>query len=327
MKVTIAIPSYNRNEILLRTVEHLIPQLTADCQLLVIDNCSPVPIADTLADLLSDQVRVVRNRTNIGANSNVMRCFELCETEWMWLLGDDDTPTPDAIEAIFRKLNAHSDCIYVNFLGGGYDGLETRAGDTVLKGQREFLDRVDSIANVFFISTGLYNIAEIGPNIQKGYLYAHTQPNFVPFFVSLGEDRTCCLADAQIVTYNKPDDAQQWSVMYYALGVMTMLELPLEPDIRIALGKRILGSVHWHEMFVLQLLLLANKERDYRGALFLYDQLRARIYYYETNPVRRLKVSVYRTMIRFPFVSYSVIKWVKRDKAQRHVLSDNLNRS
>lgn len=50
------------------------------------------------------QCRVVRKRANIGANANVLRCFELCETEWIWILGDDDHGLPGAVDKILAHL-------------------------------------------------------------------------------------------------------------------------------------------------------------------------------------------------------------------------------
>jgi GT2 family glycosyltransferase len=39
MDLTIAIPTYNRNELLLRHLAHLLPQLNERCRLLILDNC------------------------------------------------------------------------------------------------------------------------------------------------------------------------------------------------------------------------------------------------------------------------------------------------
>ena len=53
--ITIAIPTYNRNRTLKENLRLLLPQLTDRCRLLIIDNCSDTPVAETLADLLPDQ--------------------------------------------------------------------------------------------------------------------------------------------------------------------------------------------------------------------------------------------------------------------------------
>lgn len=107
MILTVAIPTYDRNAILRKHLALLMPQLTPDCELLIIDNCSPTPVIETIGDLLDSypevNARVERNRVNIGAGANLLRCIERCETEWIWVLSDDDLPKPDAIETILKN--------------------------------------------------------------------------------------------------------------------------------------------------------------------------------------------------------------------------------
>jgi abequosyltransferase len=82
--LTIAIPTYNRSEQIKATISLLLPQLTPECFLLIIDNHSDVPVSESLAALLAtlpqSQYSIVRNRVNIGGNANIVRCFELCDT-------------------------------------------------------------------------------------------------------------------------------------------------------------------------------------------------------------------------------------------------------
>jgi hypothetical protein len=46
--------------------------------------------------------QLVRNKFNIGANANILRCLELVRNPWVWILGDDDLPLPNAIETILE---------------------------------------------------------------------------------------------------------------------------------------------------------------------------------------------------------------------------------
>lgn len=87
MSLTIAVPTFNRPGPLVRTVAALLPQMDDGVRLLVLDNCSPVPAAEVLAPLLANwpraRVEVRRHPVNIGGNANVVRCFELCDTDWL----------------------------------------------------------------------------------------------------------------------------------------------------------------------------------------------------------------------------------------------------
>ena len=52
MKLTIAIPTYNRNEILKANLGKLLPQVTKECRVIIFDNCSDVPVKDSIQNLL-----------------------------------------------------------------------------------------------------------------------------------------------------------------------------------------------------------------------------------------------------------------------------------
>lgn len=329
--LTIAIPTYNRNAQLLAAVQDVLPQMNDQCRLLILDNCSPEPVQETLRPALEKfpaaRVEIRRNRVNIGANNNILRCFELCETPWLWVLGDDDTPAPDAIAIILEHLTLHPECLYFNFAAGGYGGFQGRPQKVFTRGLRDFVQKIELIANVFFISSGVHKASVSNENLRFAYAYAHTQPNFIPLLTSLGEDGVCCLSERQIVTYNPPaPNQQQWSLMYFGLGIMSLLELPMAPDIRQLLARKIRDSIPWLEIYVLQLLMLANREGDNRGALFFYDQLCCRVYYFEVNRKLRAKLRLYRWMLRFPRPSYRMLLRLKRKKPEDYAMENPLER-
>src|SRR5438128_1987694 len=89
----IVIPTYNRNSILYESVRAIIPQLSEECTLVVIDNDSPVDPSDEIKKLHQlnpkASIKVMRNLYNIGAPANVIRAMEVCSADWVWVLGDD----------------------------------------------------------------------------------------------------------------------------------------------------------------------------------------------------------------------------------------------
>ncbi len=116
--LTIAIPTFNRNKILHRTLELIIPQMESWVELIIVDNNSAIPVSETIRNLCEEypnlNVRIVRNSANIGANANVLRCIEYCESEYIWILGDDDFPIENVLKKIFLKLESR-DPVWVNF--------------------------------------------------------------------------------------------------------------------------------------------------------------------------------------------------------------------
>lgn len=125
MKIlTIAIPTWNRPASLRETVSGLLRQLTNKCRLVIVDNFSTTPAEDVLKDLLAQYPEtdffIHRNRFNIGGACNQMRCFELCDTELLWILGDDDIPCPQAINNIFKEIDKHPESfkLILTLIGG-----------------------------------------------------------------------------------------------------------------------------------------------------------------------------------------------------------------
>lgn len=326
MRLTIAIPTYNRNAVLLENLQILMPQLTSECRLLILDNCSDVPVSDTLQPLLANyghvDATVIRHRVNVGGNANVMRCFELCKTEYLWVLGDDDAPAADAVQIIFEQFDRHQGCVFFNFNSGYF----CRGKEVVTKGVNGFVRKVDSMANVFFISCGVYRMPSLAASVKVGYTYTYSyQSNITMLLTSLGKDGLCCLSDRQIVTRNPPANDQRWSFIHMGLGLMTALELPLEPKIRKLLAPCMRTALPPLRLFLVHLLMMSLRSKDYRTAFFFYDQLCYRLYYFDRSPAWRARLLAYRLVLRFPKAAYSAIDFYKSRKGstiKEHVVVD-----
>jgi glycosyltransferase involved in cell wall biosynthesis len=93
MQLTIAIPTFNRPENVLKTVFKLLSFTeSSQVKLLVIDNRSDVNIAQYLYNKLPNTVNlsVKRFDTNCGFYESFYRLFDECETEYMMTLSDED---------------------------------------------------------------------------------------------------------------------------------------------------------------------------------------------------------------------------------------------
>lgn len=310
MKLTIAIPTYNRNDLLLETVRNLLPQLTEECVLLILDNCSPLPVAETLDSLLRSSpdknIRIIRHAANIGGDANALRSFELSATEWLWVLGDDDRAQPDAIETILTHLRQHPDALYFNFSVG----VKIRRDTFLTKGLAEFVEKVDFISNVLFVPSGVYKreaaLAALGPAFY--YAYSATI-SMVILIKTLGQSGICCFSDKHVIFWEPAPPERSWSFIRFGLGMMIALELPLTHHQRRCLASKILETIpQTRKDFFLQALQLARDSGEAHNAAFLYDHLCYRLYYFERNWIRRLKILLSRLMIRVPRLTYEMLR-------------------
>jgi glycosyltransferase involved in cell wall biosynthesis len=310
-RLTIAIPTFDRNETLHRTLPALLPQLTEDCRLLIIDNHSATPVEETIAGLLAevprDHYSIVRNRFNVGANANIMRCFELCETEWLWVLGDDDVVRPDAVETIIKETSAFPECAFFMFSVEGfyvisqphlYHGLDEFVHERLLK--------LSDLESLGFMSTTVSRTVQVQPFLRFGYQFSYTNLAHVALqLLALREGGTCRYVDRpvldEIVT---AQHAESYDYPELLMGRAIIVDLPLPAYARDRLLD-LFHSAHWTPMqLALDLLGRIRQGQPQADMLYRYDQLFARLGFRRRSPRFALSRWLFRNLIRFPRLSY-----------------------
>jgi len=117
--LTIAIPTYNRAWCL----RELLPVLAKDLEdeprveLIICDNASPDETPSVVQELIACglRVRYIRNAQNIGADANILQCFELARGKYVWIFSDDDLIVPGGIAKILSYCEiAEFDLIWVS---------------------------------------------------------------------------------------------------------------------------------------------------------------------------------------------------------------------
>ena len=123
--LTIAIPTFNRAgylELCLKSISEEILNLE-EClrglvEVYVSDNAS----SDNTCEITSkyqllnvNEIKVVRNDSNIGADKNIAQCYDSATTEYVWILGDDDLVLPGGLAMVLESLISHEiDILYLN---------------------------------------------------------------------------------------------------------------------------------------------------------------------------------------------------------------------
>lgn len=302
--LTIAIPTYNRNDQLHANLTRLLPQLTSECKLLILDNQSAYPVAETLKELLAGypllDVALIRNRHNIGGAANVLRCFELCETEWLWVLSDDDAVKPNAITLILENIAHHYDCLYLTFSSDNHSRTQPIAS----VGLEDFVAKLDYFGSALFVSTGIYRAQALKCHLKFAYHFLYTaSPHLVLLLMSLGQDGRCMLLTEQIVGYLSPTIEQRWSYVNTVPGLVTLLDLPLPAHVQKSLAQKIWAAQPSPRFIGRVFLHAALENRDRRNISYLYDQTYGRMIYFNHSLWLHFKVAVYRLMVAFPKLS------------------------
>ncbi len=189
--LSVAIPTYNRARFLDRLLSALDDQLRSQpgVELIVSDNASPDETPQIVSKFQSQglRIRYLRNDSNLGADGNILQCYEQAKGKYVWIFGDDDVREPGSIAQVLSHLQGQEyDLIYV-----ASSAFTESYTPRQLNGSRGFtvINRADSLAchvNIFFtfISGNIVNkervssldhrpFAElVGTNlVQLGWIY------------------------------------------------------------------------------------------------------------------------------------------------------------
>lgn len=154
MTLSICIPTYNRRDKLESLLRHIDSTAPADVEIVVSDNASTDGTHEVLQEFKQvspRRIRVHRNDQNLGLDENVRIAVRLAQSEFVWLMGDDDSFDPSAFDQIKRIIAADPSLglIYMNYEGWSPD-LSQRTTPPIIKATQDqrFAQGLDLLALV-----------------------------------------------------------------------------------------------------------------------------------------------------------------------------------
>lgn len=106
-KLTIAITTRNRATFIGETLDSILPQLTAEVELLVLDGASTDNTPEVIAQYQHrcPALRYVRLHANNGPDRDFNNSVEMSSAEYCWLMTDDDLLHPEAVRAVLGAID------------------------------------------------------------------------------------------------------------------------------------------------------------------------------------------------------------------------------
>lgn len=116
LKLTIAITTRNRAEYIGRTLDSIIPQLTSETELLVLDGASTDRTPEVMGEYCArlPSLRYVRLTTNDGPDRDFDRSVTQSRGEYCWLMTDDDLLRDGAVQTVLAALAEQPSLLVVN---------------------------------------------------------------------------------------------------------------------------------------------------------------------------------------------------------------------
>jgi glycosyltransferase involved in cell wall biosynthesis len=312
--LTIAIPTYNRHTQLKNTLANLIPQLTNKCFLIVIDNASDIPIEVTTLDLFADldetNYKLFRNKSNIGADSNIMRCFEYCETDWLWTLGDDDDISSDAIQTILADIKRYNDAINIHYYSP--NKLHPCRNDIKIQnGRIEYLNSIDSFAGSIFMSTNIYNCSKLTSRaVTKANMNTYSCcAHWLLLFNSLNSTSITIQSNKIICLNNVEFEGFSSFALTIVRGLSTLFDLDLtEVERKIIRKKLIWVSKNWLRLESILIILLVLHQRSYKDLNYNFFRI-YNIFYKYCGTINKMKYLFWKICVKVsPGLTFALIR-------------------
>lgn len=262
-RLTIAIPTYNRNEKATRQVARLLEQIEAedarDIELLVVDNASDVPVSGDLENsglAGRDCLRIIRNPANVGLAANLNRCFEHATGDWVWLVGDDDQLLPEAVSIVYAGVKLAGPEEFVRQFSYADIGRETETPwsvypDRTVTSLRELCGLASDgrfCSHLMFISTAVYRRETYLRRLGDAYHWNNTiAPHLAVIFTSMRAGGQIRLSSEKIVEKRTERGSGRCNAHRIRMGLQTLVEIEgCEPEMHSMFNSLIR---HWHGGF------------------------------------------------------------------------------
>jgi hypothetical protein len=116
-KLSIAIPTYNRHDILSENLQLILPELVLhSIAVYISDDSSNNNTIDIVNELSKSHpyIYYVKNDPSFGHDKNIINTLRLPNTDYIWLIGDSVVIKNGSISKLLNVLNTDYDFIFVN---------------------------------------------------------------------------------------------------------------------------------------------------------------------------------------------------------------------
>ena len=113
IKLTVVIPTFNRAELLKKSIQSVLNQTYQDFKLIILDNNSNDKTEEIVKEFSDKRIHYVKNEINIGVFPNMNKAFELSDSEYLIIFHDDDIMKPEFLRKETEILDKYDDVVAV----------------------------------------------------------------------------------------------------------------------------------------------------------------------------------------------------------------------
>ncbi|WP_414543335.1 glycosyltransferase family 2 protein [Nostoc sp. CCY0012] len=112
-KISVCIPTFNRQNLLPYAIESILQQSYQDFELIVCDDGSSDSTPDLMSQYTDNRIKYIRHPQNIGKSNNMRSGFDAAQGEYFIKFDDDDRLTPDFLARTAAILDQDSSIDFV----------------------------------------------------------------------------------------------------------------------------------------------------------------------------------------------------------------------
>lgn len=241
--ITVLIPTFNRKARLERTLDAFERQSNKDFKIIISDNASEYDVCDLLdnrSEGFRNRVVVSKNPVNVGLGGNIALSLLKCETDWAWLVSDDDIIDKDAIQMIYNAIERHPDCAWIGFeiyQHGEKEKIFNSLSDYIeylyeSRKQYHYLTTADLI----FMSNKVFHMDIVRKYIPYAVEFAFSYiPHVFVLYKALDDNNKAILRNDRIVCYDAPsqqDPKYSVKIAYSRMRSIVDCDFKLSEDIK-----------------------------------------------------------------------------------------------
>jgi Glycosyl transferase family 2 len=201
--LTIAIPTYNRAELLdkqLTWLSQAIKGFELECEILVSDNCSTdhtPSIIKKWQNILSNiTFKANRNSQNLGVMKNIFYCLNAATSKYVWTIGDDDPIQEKAVAYVINKIKHNEDLslLFLNFSGRNQITGEPVHPPTIVGDGKATFEHcyAKSVGAVIFLTATIYRTDLVKSALKMW-------PDAINNWISLAYIAGYCAAQGKVI--------------------------------------------------------------------------------------------------------------------------------
>lgn len=114
----VSIPTYKRPEQLRRCLVSVIGAASPyDVPIYILDDSGDDTNLEAVAEMRRTYGLIyhIRHASNLGIDRNILYSVDACDCRYVWLLGEDDRLTPDAVKKVLEVLAGEPAFVFVNY--------------------------------------------------------------------------------------------------------------------------------------------------------------------------------------------------------------------